>query len=95
MPINQLKTVRVLFSGKVQGVSFRVTAQMHASALDINGSVRNLPNGKVELLAQGKEIILEEFLKRLNNESLPIVVDHMDKKYIDIDQHFTDFKILH
>lgn len=43
----------LLFSGRVQGVGFRYTAQIAAARFDVTGYVRNLPDGRVELVAEG------------------------------------------
>jgi acylphosphatase len=43
----------VIFIGRVQGVGFRFTALRMAQRHQITGFVRNLPNGTVEMLAQG------------------------------------------
>lgn len=43
----------ITYSGRVQGVGFRFTAQRIAARCGISGYVRNLPNGGVELFAQG------------------------------------------
>lgn len=43
----------VLFSGDVQGVGFRATTARLASGLAVTGTVRNLPDGRVELVAEG------------------------------------------
>jgi acylphosphatase len=53
---------RVLYSGRVQGVGFRYTAQGLATGHPIAGYVRNLPSGEVELVAEGEESIVEAFL---------------------------------
>ncbi|MBN1510006.1 MAG: acylphosphatase [Sedimentisphaerales bacterium] len=45
----------ILFSGQVQGVGFRYTAQRIARRYCVTGFVRNLPDGEVEMLAQGPE----------------------------------------
>ena len=45
----------ILFSGQVQGVGFRYTANHIARQYNITGFVRNLPDGDVEMLAQGPE----------------------------------------
>jgi len=45
----------ILFSGQVQGVGFRYTAHRIARRYNVTGFVRNLPDGDVEMLAQGPE----------------------------------------
>jgi len=46
-------------SGKVQGVYFRHSARLEAKRLSLRGSVRNLPDGSVEVLAQGTPAAIE------------------------------------
>ena len=48
-------TVRWLVSGQVQGVGFRAFVARRALELGITGAVRNLPDGRVEVVAQGSE----------------------------------------
>ena len=43
----------IIFTGRVQGVGFRFTAYGIAKRYQLNGMVRNLPNGSVEMIAQG------------------------------------------
>lgn len=50
-----------LVHGRVQGVSFRASAQRKAQQLGLTGWVRNLPDGEVEAVAQGEEAILDSF----------------------------------
>jgi acylphosphatase len=45
---------RVLVSGRVQGVWFRDSCAREASALAVGGSVRNLPDGRVEAVFEGQ-----------------------------------------
>lgn len=54
---------RVYYSGRVQGVGFRYTAESLAQNFDVAGYVRNLPNGDVELVAEGPADQVEQFLK--------------------------------
>ena len=42
----------VYFSGQVQGVGFRYTVMRIASTLEVTGHVRNLPDGRVQLIAE-------------------------------------------
>ena len=44
----------VFFSGRVQGVGFRYTAKTVATGFEITGTIRNLPDGRVELVAEGR-----------------------------------------
>ena len=52
--------VRCIVSGRVQGVFFRATAQRKALELKISGWARNLPDGRVEVLACGDEANVKE-----------------------------------
>lgn len=45
---------RVWFSGRVQGVGFRYTTRQIAAGFDVSGTVRNLADGRVEILAEGR-----------------------------------------
>ena len=53
---------RVLYSGRVQGVGFRYTAQGLAADYPVAGYVRNLTSGEVELVAEGEDSVVEAFL---------------------------------
>lgn len=56
------RRVHVRVSGLVQGVSYRASAQHVARELGLGGWVRNLPDGDVELEAQGAADVIERFL---------------------------------
>lgn len=51
--------VSLLVSGDVQGVGFRQSAADEAARLRVTGSVRNLPDGRVELEAEGERVAVE------------------------------------
>jgi acylphosphatase len=53
---------RVVYHGRVQGVGFRATTCAIASRFSVTGYVRNLPDGTVELVAEGTENEVEQFL---------------------------------
>ncbi len=53
---------RVLYSGSVQGVGFRWTARRCAMGHRVSGYVRNLPDGRVEIQAEGEPAELDAFL---------------------------------
>jgi acylphosphatase len=56
---------RVVYTGHVQGVGFRYTAVRLAQDLPIGGFVRNLPDGSVELVAEGDAADVAELLHRV------------------------------
>jgi acylphosphatase len=53
--------LQVIYSGRVQGVGFRYTAKMTARGFDVTGTVQNLSDGTVELIAEGGRQELEAF----------------------------------
>jgi acylphosphatase len=58
----------VVFSGYVQGVGFRYTAQRLAAGLPVTGYVQNRPDGSVLLVAEGPPATLDAFLSALRSE---------------------------
>jgi acylphosphatase len=57
-----MKRVRVVVSGHVQGVFFRVTCSSRARSLELGGSVRNLPDGRVEAAFEGASEDVDEMV---------------------------------
>ena len=55
----------ILISGKVQGVGFRYFTKQNAIRLGLHGYAKNLPNGKVEVVAEGDIATLDKFVKIL------------------------------
>ena len=60
----------VLYAGRVQGVGFRYTTRTVAAGFDVCGTVRNLPDGRVELIAEGERAELEAFREAIRDEGL-------------------------
>ena len=57
------------FSGRVQGVGFRYTVQSLAKSFpSLCGYVRNLPDGRVELVVEGDEVEIGRFLDRIGEQ---------------------------
>jgi acylphosphatase len=52
----------IYYSGHVQGVGFRYTTHLIARGHDVTGFVRNLPDGRVELVAEGTRSEVDAFL---------------------------------
>jgi len=62
------------FSGTVQGVGFRYTACRVAEAFDVAGYVRNLPDGDVEVVAEGEQGEIDRFLEQLGRQMRGYIV---------------------
>jgi len=60
---------RVIITGRVQGVGFRYTTKDIARGFDVCGSVRNQPDGSVEILIMGEEDEVDAFLRELVEDS--------------------------
>ena len=60
----------IWYSGRVQGVGFRFTACEVATGYDVTGMVRNLPDGRVELIAEGSREELEAFREGIRRSGL-------------------------
>jgi acylphosphatase len=65
MPIERR---RVVYSGRVQGVGFRFTSHRLARNIPVVGFVRNLYDGRVELVAEGECAIVDAFLAAIRSE---------------------------
>ena len=62
--------MNVLYSGHVQGVGFRYTVKAVAAGFELTGTVRNLPDGRVELVAEGEVAELKAFQQAIRDEGL-------------------------
>ena len=62
-----LQRRQVVYSGHVQGVGFRYTTQSIARGFEVVGYVRNMPDGRVELVAEGSPDQLDGFLQAITD----------------------------
>ena len=76
-----MKKVILFISGNVQQVGFRVRAVDIANALDIKGSIQNLPDGRVKIIAEGEDADLERLIKGINIKNTLISVSGITKEY--------------
>jgi acylphosphatase len=61
---------RVFYEGRVQGVGFRFSVKSITTGYEVVGSVKNLIDGRVELLVQGEENEVDEFLQAILDSHL-------------------------
>jgi len=87
------KRLHAFISGRVQGVGFRAFTERKANLYGLSGWVRNLPDGRVEVVAEGDEILLKEFLKDLKKGPPLARVDHIEVHWEEPTGEFFDFTI--
>ncbi len=75
-----------LVAGQVQGVGFRYFVQRRAAALGLTGWVRNLPDGRVEVLGQGPDEALAELARALGHGPQRAIVTGVTEQEIS-DEH--------
>lgn len=66
---------KIIYHGRVQGVGFRATVLSTASGFDVTGYVRNLPDGSVELVADGSVAAVEGLLTAVGDRLSRYIVD--------------------
>ncbi|MGV3754553.1 MAG: acylphosphatase [Verrucomicrobiota bacterium] len=60
----------IWYAGRVQGVGFRFTTKRVAMGFEVTGTVRNLDDGRVELIVEGAKKELEEFQQAIREAGL-------------------------
>lgn len=87
------RRIRVFWSGRVQGVGFRYTAESAAMELNITGWVRNLPDGRVEAVAEGSEVHLKEFLEAVRTGPMQRYIQRTQAAWEDATGEFREFQV--
>jgi undecaprenyl diphosphate synthase len=80
--------------GRVQGVAFRSSAKQAADKLGITGYAKNLPDGSVEIVAEGKREALQEFLQWSFRGPFLASVEGLTYEWKVFDDSFTAFEVL-
>jgi len=86
--------MKIFYSGRVQGVGFRYTAKTVAAGFEITGSVRNLPDGRVELVAEGDDAELEAFRAAIRGTMLAGFIRGEGVEWADAQNEFCGFEIV-
>lgn len=81
--------------GRVQGVGFRLWARRQAQALGLRGYVRNLPDGAVEVIAEGPRALLDQLLDVLRRGPPGAQVRAVETTWGEADGAFSDFRVVH
>ena len=88
------RRMTVLYSGRVQGVGFRYTAKTVATGFEVSGTIRNLPDGRVELVAEGARQELDAFRTALQDAGLAGFIRDEKVDWADAKNEFRGFEIV-
>jgi len=89
-----LRRLVAIFSGAVHGVGFRYTTFRIAASCQVTGTVRNLPDGTVELVAEGDEDEVRAFLRKVRS-SMSGYIRHSRESWRPAEGGYADFRISH
>ena len=87
------KRMQVFFSGTVQGVGFRFTAERLARRFPVTGFVRNLEDDRVEVTAEGEETQLVKFLTAIRNSGMKDYIRDVEARWSEAQGCFKGFGI--
>ena len=86
--------MQIIYSGQVQGVGFRYSVKSVATGFEVTGSVRNLPGGGVELVAEGAKDELEAFRQAIRESGMDHFIRQEDVSWQDASSEFRGFEIV-
>lgn len=84
--------IRTYLSGIVQGVGMRYYVSRLANRFDITGYVKNLPDGRVEIIAEGPENQIRTFLERIKKTPVGSI-DNIETEWEPYKNEFTEFEV--
>ena len=87
------KRVHVYYAGRVQGVGFRMTAEDVARELGVVGWVKNLRDGRVEVVAEADEASLQQFLEAISTGAMRHFIHDTEVFWSDASETFREFEI--
>ena len=86
--------MHIFYSGHVQGVGFRYTVRSTAAGFEVSGTVRNLLDGRVELVAEGAVEELEAFRTAICESGLKPMIRNEDVSWGEAAGEFRGFEIV-
>lgn len=89
-----MKRAHLWVSGRVQGVFFRQSTETRARELGLVGWVRNLPDGRVEAIAEGPEDALEAWIAFCHVGPPAARVEHVELQWEEPSGTFARFETL-
>jgi acylphosphatase len=92
-PVDDYVALKAIVCGRVQGVYFRAFVTRLAIELALTGYVRNLPDGSVQVYAEGDRQQLEELLSNLNQGPPGARVDSVSASWVGHTGKYHDFSV--
>lgn len=86
--------VKIVVSGRVQGVGYRYFIARAVSEFDINGYVKNLFSGDVEIYGEGRKEFLEELVKIAKKGPPYAYVDKAEIEWLEFKDKYNNFEIM-
>lgn len=83
----------VYITGRVQGVNFRYYTRQQAVRLGLGGWVRNLRDGRVEAVIEGKKAVVDQMLAWCEQGPSSARVDRIEVEWEDMSERMNDFTI--
>jgi acylphosphatase len=84
-----------LYSGRVQGVGFRYAVKTLTTSFEVTGIVRNLPDGRVELVAESAKEELEAFLQAVRDSDVGRFIRGEAAQWSEAKNEYRGFEISH
>ena len=88
------KTAEILVSGYVQAVGYRLYTKRYADQLGLTGSVQNLTDGNVRVVASGAEEDLARFIERLREGPRAAIVKDVKVTWKKAEKTFREFVMM-
>ena len=89
-----LVRVNVHYSGRVQGVGFRYIVKSLVLGYEVLGTVKNLSDGRVEMVAEGQQVELEDFLQAIRDSGLRRNIQDEELVWGEAEDKFRGFNII-
>lgn len=93
MTTEDRERAHVYISGDIQGVFFRDSTRQKANELDLNGWVKNMPDGRVEALFEGTSNAVREMLDWCKEGPTQATVEDVDAEYEQPDEDLSGFEV--
>ena len=88
-----MKLARILIEGRLQRMNFRLQTQQQAQKLGLEGFIRNLSDGRIEIETQGEEDKIEELLQWLQQEPHSSQIKSILYRLEEPAKHYTGFEV--